>query len=254
MSKRTRSPSRSPSPLLSPFSPNSTPNVPISPPRKEFRRDPSSISSTTTGPTIICSEAPVCTARAFHSYEEYEVHYAQTHTNRCMECRKNFPTNRFLELHIREHHDPLMRIMQERGAKIYACFVEGCDRMFRIPPRRTSHLIKTHCFPKYYNFYVTKDGIDHKISLLNDSQRSKVDRNTGKGPQERIHRQEQNIDDMIVDSDSTAPQVKHEVKDMPEVDMTSETPAEQDQVEALANSIESLRFVPMSIRFGRRGR
>ncbi|CCX34594.1 Similar to Zinc finger protein 511; acc. no. Q7ZZ00 [Pyronema omphalodes CBS 100304] len=249
MSKRTRSLSRSPSP----FSSNSTPNAPISPPRKESRADPASVSSTTTGPTIICTEAPVCTARAFHSYEEYEVHYAKTHTNRCTECRKNFPTNRFLELHIRECHDPLSQIKYERGDKIFGCFVEGCDRMCSTPFKRKRHLIDKHCFPEDYNFFVTKDGIDHSISLLNDGRRGKVDRSTEKGPQERRRPPKQNTDDMIVDSNSAAPQLPHEVKDVPEVDMISETSPEQDPVEAIARSMKSLRFVPTSIRFGRRG-
>lgn len=56
-------------------------------------------------------------ALTFSSYEEYEVHYLQTHVNRCSECGKNFPTNHFLNLHIEENHDPLIAARRERGEK-----------------------------------------------------------------------------------------------------------------------------------------
>ena len=53
----------------------------------------------------------------FASFEEYDVHYAKTHTNRCIECRKNFPTEHFLNLHIEENHDALVSVRRERGEK-----------------------------------------------------------------------------------------------------------------------------------------
>ena len=55
---------------------------------------------------------------AFSSYEEYDVHYAKAHTNRCLECRKNFPTEHFVGLHIAENHDPLNEVRKARGEKI----------------------------------------------------------------------------------------------------------------------------------------
>jgi len=62
---------------------------------------------------IACSEKPLCQSRPFNTYEEYEVHYHQTHINRCIECKKNFPSERFLHLHIqetrKEAHSVLLR-------------------------------------------------------------------------------------------------------------------------------------------------
>lgn len=52
----------------------------------------------------------------FHSYAEYEKHYAQLHSNRCLECGRNFPTAHILSLHIQEHHDALTEIKREKGA------------------------------------------------------------------------------------------------------------------------------------------
>lgn len=51
----------------------------------------------------------------FKSYGEYETHYTKTHTNRCNECRKNFPTEHILVLHIEECHDSFAAVLRERG-------------------------------------------------------------------------------------------------------------------------------------------
>lgn len=51
----------------------------------------------------------------FKSYADYEIHYSQTHTNRCLECRKNFPTDHLLGIHIEECHDSLIRVRRDKG-------------------------------------------------------------------------------------------------------------------------------------------
>ena len=53
----------------------------------------------------------------FSSFEDYDVHYAKAHVNRCLECRRNFPTEHFLNLHIEENHDALVSVRRERGEK-----------------------------------------------------------------------------------------------------------------------------------------
>ena len=68
-------------------------------------------------PAMICSLPPHRQTLSFATYEEYEVHYLKTHTNRCTECRKNFPTEHFLNLHIEENHDSLVSVRKERGEK-----------------------------------------------------------------------------------------------------------------------------------------
>ena len=54
-----------------------------------------------------CSLPPHAETLAFPTFEEFETHYAKVHAYRCSECRKNFPTEHFLGLHIGENHDPL---------------------------------------------------------------------------------------------------------------------------------------------------
>ena len=64
-----------------------------------------------------CSLPPHRETLSFTSYEDYEVHYLQSHVNRCSECSKNFPTGHLLNLHIEENHDPLAAARRARGDK-----------------------------------------------------------------------------------------------------------------------------------------
>ncbi|KAH0494219.1 hypothetical protein TgHK011_000847 [Trichoderma gracile] len=113
-----------------------------------------------------CSLPPHKEPLAFRYYGDYEAHYHKFHTNRCIECRKNFPTNHLLEIHIEECHDPLAKVAREKGEHTYSCFVEGCERKCMTPQKRRLHLIDKHMYPKNFFFAVTKEGIDGKRSLL----------------------------------------------------------------------------------------
>ncbi|KKZ60497.1 hypothetical protein EMCG_04861 [[Emmonsia] crescens] len=113
-----------------------------------------------------CSLPPHREPISFSTYEDYGVHYAQAHVNRCSECGKNFPTAHFLTLHIEELHDPLIATRRERGEKTFACFVEGCDRKCSTGQKRRLHLIDKHQFPKLYNFSIVNAGIDQYNSML----------------------------------------------------------------------------------------
>jgi hypothetical protein len=53
----------------------------------------------------------------FPSYGEYETHYRDQHTNRCLECRRNFPSAHLLGLHIEETHDSFAMVRKERGER-----------------------------------------------------------------------------------------------------------------------------------------
>ncbi len=64
---------------------------------------------------ILCS-LPPHPEMAFNSYTAYETHYSSLHTNRCLECRKNFPSEYLLGIHIEEIHDPIVRVRRDQGA------------------------------------------------------------------------------------------------------------------------------------------
>lgn len=68
-------------------------------------------------PQVIHCSLPPHAPASFSTYEEFDVHYAKVHANRCSECRKNFPTEHFLGLHIGENHDPLNDARRARGEK-----------------------------------------------------------------------------------------------------------------------------------------
>lgn len=64
---------------------------------------------------IQCSLPGHAPGLLFTAYEDYEKHYKQVHTNRCLECRRNFPSSYVLDLHIQENHDALAKIRREKG-------------------------------------------------------------------------------------------------------------------------------------------
>ena len=64
-----------------------------------------------------CSLPPHHDTISFSTFEEFEAHYAKEHAHRCSECRKNFPTEHFLGLHISENHDPLTEARRAKEEK-----------------------------------------------------------------------------------------------------------------------------------------
>ena len=67
--------------------------------------------------TMRCSLPPHKEPVVFSSYAEYEAHYRNQHTNRCAECRKNFPSGHLLGLHIEETHDSFAQVRREKGER-----------------------------------------------------------------------------------------------------------------------------------------
>ncbi|KAF8430113.1 hypothetical protein EV426DRAFT_526740 [Tirmania nivea] len=125
----------------------------------------------TTPPVISCNLLPHCNRRPFTSYAEFESHYHQQHTNRCHECHRNFPSERYLTIHIAENHDVFNELKKEKGEKTFQCFVEGCDRLCSTPQKRRLHVIDKHGFPKNFYFRIVDYGIDNCNSLLRNPRR-----------------------------------------------------------------------------------
>lgn len=115
MSKRPRSRSRSSSLDHDTISVSSIAvNTTTPPPERNKLID----SGTNILPEVMhCSLPPHRETLSFTSYEDYEVHYLQSHVNRCSECSKNFPTGHLLNRHIEENHDPLAAARRARGDK-----------------------------------------------------------------------------------------------------------------------------------------
>lgn len=52
---------------------------------------------------------------SFKTYDEYQSHYQKAHTNRCLECQRNFPSSHFLAVHIEECHDSFIAVKRDKG-------------------------------------------------------------------------------------------------------------------------------------------
>lgn len=68
-----------------------------------------------TGIDMRCSLPGHAETISFNSYDEYQSHYQKTHTNRCLECRNNFPSSHLLGVHIEECHDSFVAVKREKG-------------------------------------------------------------------------------------------------------------------------------------------
>lgn len=126
MAKRSRGESvTSPSDQQFPLSQSSTPHPDSDPgpPASPAKYTQLDSTSSDAHDVMRCSLAPHREPISFASYEEYEVHYAQAHVNRCSECGRNFPTELFLSLHIEENHDPLIEARKARGEKTVNVFL-----------------------------------------------------------------------------------------------------------------------------------
>ncbi|KAL1409630.1 hypothetical protein Q8F55_003626 [Vanrija albida] len=78
------------------------------------------------------------------------------------ECGKVFPDERMLDLHYTETHDAIARERQERGEKIFECFLppEQCAKAFLTPKKRRLHLIEKHYYPVTYFFSIVNHGMN----------------------------------------------------------------------------------------------
>ncbi|KAJ8250772.1 hypothetical protein COCON_G00226940 [Conger conger] len=112
----------------------------------------------TTTPEV--SETPTVSAfrchiagcsQLFDTLEGYEHHYSALHRHVCSGCRRSFPSDRLLDIHILEWHDSFFQIMAEKQS-MYQCLVEGCDLKFKTSKERRNHLIKTHRYPPDFRF------------------------------------------------------------------------------------------------------
>ncbi|KAF7545299.1 hypothetical protein G7046_g9599 [Stylonectria norvegica] len=194
-----------------------------------------------------CSLPPHKDSLTFRSYDEYEAHYNKSHTNRCLECRKNFPTEHLLNIHIEECHDPLVVVRREKGEHTYSCFVEGCDRKCSTHQKRRMHMVDKHMYPKNFFFAVTRDGIDGRRSLLNDNGHHRRRSSTSAQSKETRRRASLLEAGGAQSQDAaTSPTAQDSTKDDPD----SDEPADSDMAH-LTGAMSSLNFVPPSVRFGK---
>ncbi|KAK4504727.1 hypothetical protein PRZ48_002689 [Zasmidium cellare] len=199
----------------------------------------------------------------FASYTDFESHYNQTHTNRCRECNKNFPSSHFLDVHLSENHDPIVATKRDKGEKTYACFVEGCDKICQDWRKRRSHLIDKHGFPRNYDFFIVDTGIDGRRSMLrpgvdeNGHRKSSMDRGR-RGSSATTSTQTTEATSVTMASDPIAEEEDRPAQpkvSSPKAALSKKVmPAKSKEVsmDAVTNSMSSLQFVPRSVTFGKK--
>ncbi|KAM3435258.1 hypothetical protein MY4824_004983 [Beauveria thailandica] len=195
---------------------------------------------------ILCSLPPHADM-AFDSYTAYEAHYSSFHTNRCLQCRKNFPSQHLLGVHIEEMHDPIVRVQRDQGVHTFSCFVEGCDRKCMTPQKRRMHMIDKHMYPKNFFFAVTRDGIDGRRSLLVDGAPRR--RRSSATSQSKCARgRAATLEGQTPDAGAQAS------RSPADKERASQAPTLDDDVDNITSSMASLRFVPAAVKFGNRNR
>ena len=81
----------------------------------------SSTSLTPSQSAFTCSLPPLCSGspKSFATSEALTSHYSTHHAHVCSapRCNKIFPSEHFLDLHLREFHDPIVALQRENGSK-----------------------------------------------------------------------------------------------------------------------------------------
>ncbi|EXJ75572.1 uncharacterized protein A1O5_00078 [Cladophialophora psammophila CBS 110553] len=204
-------------------------------------------------PVMQCSLPPHRETLDFASIDDFEVHYAKDHSNRCTSCGKNFPTAHFLGLHIDENHNTFREALQAKGEKTYACFVEACDRKCSTPQKRRLHLIDKHLFPKIYNFRIVDTGIDKSTSMLHESRRRRVSTNVDQGANSGHRRQHSRMESRRNPA-AVSPDQKENQDRNGEHSLESTKEVSDAVINDLESSLSALRFVPPSVAHRQRNK
>lgn len=200
-----------------------------------------------------CSLPPHQDTISFSTFEEFELHYAREHAHRCSECRKNFPTEHFLGLHISENHDPLTEARRANEEKTYQCFVEDCDKICSTPQKRRMHLTDKHIFPKNYDFQIVNTGIDKRSSMLRSRPRKHSSAASRAFHREQRTNSTEAFQGHNPDSANTLESSAAETS-KGSSGRLGHSPSLPADVDELVSTMSALKFVPPSVHFGRGGR
>lgn len=128
----------------------------------------------------------------------------------------------------------------------YSCFVETCERKCSTPQKRKMHLIDKHMYPKNFLFSITRDGIDGRRSLLLEGRphqrKSSSSGQTRPSLQPSPTQRPGTIDKVVTAKTGQL------ATSIGEDSLVQQPDLEMDD---LSSAMSSLKFVPISVRFGR---
>ncbi|XP_072485251.1 zinc finger protein 511 isoform X2 [Notamacropus eugenii] len=104
--------------------------------------------------------------RVFDSLPGYVRHYQTLHQNACSFCRRSFPSDQLLDIHLLERHGTVPSSPTRAAAArerrpipfYYQCPVWGCTDKFMSPEEQTDHLIRVHHYPAHLWFDSPQDN------------------------------------------------------------------------------------------------
>ncbi|XP_027696288.1 zinc finger protein 511 [Vombatus ursinus] len=104
--------------------------------------------------------------RVFDSLPGYVRHYQTLHQNACSFCRRSFPSDQLLDIHLLERHGTVPSSPTRAAAArerrpipfYYQCPVWGCTDKFMSPEEQTDHLIRIHHYPAHLWFDSSPDN------------------------------------------------------------------------------------------------
>jgi len=225
--------------------------------------------TTTVSHELVCTLPPTCSppnpASRLSNSADLEKHYALYHAHVCevKRCNCVFPEARFLDLHLKECHDPLSEVRKERGERTFECFQPRtmCSRSFLTPKSRRRHLIEAHGYPKEFFFSVTNKGIGGLLrkwgdgaSLLRGTWTARGDMELGNSSEEAHESHDGSTHPVAIAPSSLS--AFSGTSDNPNRSNsgTNTVPGADDDVMAeIASAVQSLALVPNGIRFGRGG-
>lgn len=131
---------------------------------KRTREDDDTVSKDSTPVATIKCTIPPCHVNLvqFDSYLAYEAHVITFHNHVCQQCRRRFPSNQFLEIHIDENHNPFWQLARDKGEKVFSCFQygDGCNKKCGDRKKRRLHMIDKHGYPRDFNFGIVDYGLE----------------------------------------------------------------------------------------------
>ncbi|XP_070548258.1 zinc finger protein 511-like [Ptychodera flava] len=100
-------------------------------------------------PEFKCHEAGC--KEFFTSVSAYEMHYNSKHRHVCSHCKRFFPSDHLLDIHILEWHDTMFQILAQTK-NMYRCLIQACNERFPTAAKRKQHLVKHHKYPSNFRF------------------------------------------------------------------------------------------------------
>ncbi|XP_076333294.1 zinc finger protein 511 lethal (2) k10201 isoform X4 [Tachypleus tridentatus] len=101
---------------------------------------------------------------SFNDILSYENHYNSIHHYVCSQCKKSFPSDHLLSIHITETHSSFFFSVAKKSEEpLFECLVEGCMLKFKEPQERKEHLIKEHKYPADFRFSTVKQKTTQRV-------------------------------------------------------------------------------------------